>query len=563
MGVYVSGSADRKRKAEPTSEPPTPADERQSAQRLHTASADASLDAAVAELMGVGPAAFPATASDMPATQPSPDELSADELPATQPFPSAPAEIEAPTPVAEVSAPVAEASTPAPAAAAEALAPTPAPTAAAEAPAPSPAAPMPAPAEVPAPAPAPAEAPASTPAADTPAPAAAPASVCFPSDSFPSDSVPATSASLHAWLPESASDTQEEEQVELPPTVVLPSTGPWADGAQMVELGGYALDLEGPKLGEGGLGHVHRARHLASGREVAIKTGNDLDGARGVYDDFGCWSFTQEWRFYSSLRRGRALRGLCPEVYEFGFVRTPTGVAPWISMEELGADLHRLNRRGLITPANLSAYGLAALTSLEALHGQGWVHADVKPANFCTRGCTEDASGAPQVVLVDFGFVQAWHPGSGGGRWSFVGTPDFASLASLLGSVPGPRDDLESLGYTLLELALRELPWDVTTADGEGGARSSSAGWTVAHLEAMAEHREAIWETDSRIPGWVVDWVAAARRTSPAALPDYAYFRGLLERQAAEAAEEAAAAAAAATKAASEQPPAHLLCAEE
>lgn len=34
----------------------------------------------------------------------------------------------------------------------------------------------------------------------------------------------------------------------------------------------------------------------------------------------------------------------------------------------------------------------------------------------------------------------------------FVGTPDYASSAALRGFAQGPRDDLESLAYSLLEL---------------------------------------------------------------------------------------------------------------
>ena len=41
----------------------------------------------------------------------------------------------------------------------------------------------------------------------------------------------------------------------------------------------------------------------------------------------------------------------------------------------------------------------------------------------------------------------------------FVGTPDFASTRALLSGWPGLVDDLEALGYTLVELLLGELPW--------------------------------------------------------------------------------------------------------
>jgi hypothetical protein len=51
----------------------------------------------------------------------------------------------------------------------------------------------------------------------------------------------------------------------------------------------------------------------------------------------------------------------------------------------------------------------------------------------------------------------------------FVGTPDYASSAALMGMRPGPGGDLEALGFTLLELALGELPWWVQGRRTAGG----------------------------------------------------------------------------------------------
>lgn len=39
------------------------------------------------------------------------------------------------------------------------------------------------------------------------------------------------------------------------------------------------------------------------------------------------------------------------------------------------------------------------------------------------------------------------------------GTPDYASTASLYENELGPRDDMESLAYTLLYLWMGKLPW--------------------------------------------------------------------------------------------------------
>ena len=51
------------------------------------------------------------------------------------------------------------------------------------------------------------------------------------------------------------------------------------------------------------------------------------------------------------------------------------------------------------------------------------------------------------------GFVKDL-PGPGHLRDTFVGTPDYASVNALLGSRQGAADDIESLGYALLEMYL-------------------------------------------------------------------------------------------------------------
>ena len=49
-----------------------------------------------------------------------------------------------------------------------------------------------------------------------------------------------------------------------------------------------------------------------------------------------------------------------------------------------------------------------------------------------------------------------------------VGTPTYCSLNVNQGGVPGPKDDLEALGYVLLSLFNRgELPWEHSKSDTE------------------------------------------------------------------------------------------------
>lgn len=78
----------------------------------------------------------------------------------------------------------------------------------------------------------------------------------------------------------------------------------------------------------------------------------------------------------------------------------------------------------------------------------------------CTPACTSRTPNKSSFCrALPSPLSPRWDPSRAGRPYEFVGTPDFAAAAVLTGQRPGLRDDLEALGYTLLELALGELPW--------------------------------------------------------------------------------------------------------
>ena len=89
------------------------------------------------------------------------------------------------------------------------------------------------------------------------------------------------------------------------------------------------------------------------------------------------------------------------------------------------------------------------------------LHRDVKPDNFMIS--TTDN----KVRIIDFGLVKNFRPDRLGGDhiklgWypSFEGTPHFGSINALNGYNSGRRDDLEGLGYTIMELIdANQVPW--------------------------------------------------------------------------------------------------------
>ena len=155
-----------------------------------------------------------------------------------------------------------------------------------------------------------------------------------------------------------------------------------------------AYRIERP-LSAGGMGVVHRARHVERGDAVALKTVGTL-----------------EPRLLSAVRR--EIEALA-QLRHPGIVRlldhgTHRG-APWYAMELLEGptlrDVRRPNSEGPpdrvrpIEPEPLDralriADGICR--ALSYLHGEGFVHGDLKPSNVVLRD-----DGSP--VLIDFGLM--------------------------------------------------------------------------------------------------------------------------------------------------------------
>ena len=82
----------------------------------------------------------------------------------------------------------------------------------------------------------------------------------------------------------------------------------------------------------------------------------------------------------------------------------------------------------------------------------------------------------------------------------------------------GPKDDLECLGYSLLELWMGDLPWYLTTDE------SARDGWTPSALKKMGLERERIWSElveRGEIPDFLKAWRSYVTDLKPTEVPSY------------------------------------------
>jgi serine/threonine protein kinase len=202
-------------------------------------------------------------------------------------------------------------------------------------------------------------------------------------------------------------------------------------------VAGYLLER---LVGVGGTATVFRARDERLGRVVALKllTGDEMVRRR----------FVREARAVAAVDHPHII-----PVYEAG---EADGVL-FIAMRFVAGDDLRVvvGRDGSLQPRRAVAFISPVASALDAAHGAGLVHRDVKPANMLV----DVGPGRPEhVYLSDFGLARGMMSLGGPTRaGQFLGTPDYAAPEQISGRPVDGRVDqygLACVAYTLLSGSL-------------------------------------------------------------------------------------------------------------
>lgn len=105
---------------------------------------------------------------------------------------------------------------------------------------------------------------------------------------------------------------------------------------------------------------------------------------------------------------------------------------------------------------SLEFLGAKLTMILQSIHDNGIVHRDIKPENIMIDSEYETP------VIIDFGLASSYkYNYSLGDQKNLAGTPLYFPVFNNNPSFPYPRDDLESLIYTLIKISSRDckLPW--------------------------------------------------------------------------------------------------------
>jgi serine/threonine protein kinase len=212
--------------------------------------------------------------------------------------------------------------------------------------------------------------------------------------------------------------------------------------------GRYRLDA---LLGEGGMGAVFRAHHLAMDRKVAVK----LLKPHLTSDEIATQRFLREARATIKVESPHAVK-----VLDFGVTPFPENKRDYYMVLEYldGRTVQReLDIDGPFTPARVVHIAKQSLHALGAAHRSGLIHRDVKPDNLLLMRVGDDPDYAK---VLDFGVAKlmaGWEQSEKSQlaltqAGMVFGTPEFMSPEQACGLPLDGRSDLYSLAATMFAM---------------------------------------------------------------------------------------------------------------
>src|SRR5260370_26529507 len=224
-------------------------------------------------------------------------------------------------------------------------------------------------------------------------------------------------------------------------------------------------------LGEGGMGTVYKALDREVDHLVALK----LIRTEMANNSVILTRFKQELLTARQVTHRNAIR-----IYDLSEV---DGVK-FITMEFVeGCDLRKLLLdNGKLPPEQAVEIIRQVCLALEAAHGAGVIHRDLKPQNIM-----QEKSG--RILVMDFGLARSLESDGMTQTGALLGTIEDMSPEQAMGKHLDARSDLFTVGLIFYELLTGKIPYKADTAIASLLKRNQERALPAAEIDASAPKR--------------------------------------------------------------------------
>lgn len=223
-------------------------------------------------------------------------------------------------------------------------------------------------------------------------------------------------------------------------------------------------------LGHGGMASVYRAVDEQLGREVAVKVFR-----------IGAVDHGERARAEAEIQTLAALRSPALVTLYDAALDDADGDSYLVMELVPGSDLATRLREGPLDPATTARVGAQVAEGLAAVHAQGIVHRDVKPANVLLE------RDGTHVKLADFGIALLRDAARVTGTGTVMGTAAYLAPEQVLAQSISGKADVYALGLVLLECLTGRQPFP--------GSAIESATARLTRSPEIDQHLPTAWRT--------------------------------------------------------------------
>jgi casein kinase 1 len=206
------------------------------------------------------------------------------------------------------------------------------------------------------------------------------------------------------------------------------------------------------KINEGEYGVIYKGTNIRTKEDVAIKL------ERIEYD---LKMLKHESSLYNYLRGIKCV----PTLKWYG----KQGAYYYMVTNLLGSSLSDdvKNNEPIYSLEFIANIAIKLIRIVQTIHEKKLIHRDIKPANFLY----DKPDNRENLFIIDFGLCRSYVNHTDDEHipmkktHGLIGSPNYASINAHLHNELGRRDDIESLGYTLLFLYKKRINWAKCTHD--------------------------------------------------------------------------------------------------